>query len=239
MSAKRGLAVAAALLAGSMLIAGCGGKKQSTMEPTVAQNGDGNPRPMTAEGRADQLAQAVDQFASARKGLQGHSDDASRRQLAEAFARLGDVLSQLKGAEQDGAFRQQIRIIDRARTQLTSDSATAPEPTVNAAVRAAQRALSDMASENFADDEQTKTLMDAVRPRVDELSGIRGPIHGFETARALDAMGAVVQHMAEVITQRLPQPAAPATAPVESPAPAETPAPTEAPAAPAAPANPQ
>ena len=230
MSAKRGLALMAVLLA-SLLLTGCGGKQQPTMEPTVEQNGNGDPRPMTAEGRAEQLAQAVDGFASARKGLQGHADDASRRQLAEAFARLGDVLSQLKGSEQDGAFRQQIRIIDRARTQLTGDSATAPEPTVNAAVRAAQRALSDMASENFADDEQTKTLMDAVQPRVDELSGTRGPIHGFETARALDAMGTVVQRMAEVITQRLPQGGpAPATAPSENPAPAETPA---------APANPQ
>jgi hypothetical protein len=82
-----------------------------------------------------------------------------------------------------------------------------------------------MASENFADDEQTKTLMDAVAPRVDELSGVRGPIHGFETARALDAIGAVAQRMAEVIQQRLPQAApAPATAPSEGPAPAETPA---------------
>jgi hypothetical protein len=230
MSAKRGLVLMVVLLSASfVVVVGCGGKKQSTMDAAVEQNGDGNPRPVTAEGRAEQLAQSVDAFASARKALQGHADDASRKQLAEAFARLGDLLSQLKGSEQDGAFRQQIRIIDRARTQLTSDSATAPEPTVNAAVRAAQRALSDMASENFADDEQTKTLMDAVRPRVDELSGIRGPIHGFETARALDAMGAVVQRMAEVITQRLPQPA-PATAPAESPAPAETPA---------APANPQ
>jgi hypothetical protein len=227
MSAKRGLVLMVVLLSGS-IVAGCGGKKQSTMEPTVEQNGNGNPRPMTAEGRAEQLAQAVDQFASACKGLQGHADDASRRQLAEAFARLGNVLSQLKGSEQDGAFRQQIRIIDRARTQLTSDSATAPEPTVNAAVRAAQRALSDIASENFADDEQTKTLMGAVQPRVDELSGIRGPIHGFETARALDAMGAVAQRMAEVIQQRLPQ-AAPATAPAQTPTPAEIPA---APAAP-------
>jgi len=224
MIAKRGVALVAALLTVFAVVAGCGGKKQSTMEPTVEQNGDGNPRPMTAEGRSEQLTQAIDQFAASRKGLQGHSDAASRRQLAESFARLNDVLSQLKGSQQDGAFRQQIRIIDRARTQLTGDSATASEPTVNAAVRAAQRALSDMTSENFADDEQTKTLMDAVQPRVEELSGVRGPIHGFETARALDAMGAVVQHMAEVITQRLPQPAAPATTPAESPAPAETPA---------------
>ena len=228
MIAKRGVALVAALLTVStaVVVGGCGGKKQPTMEPTVEQNGgDGNPRPMTAEGRVDQLTQAVDQFAASRKGLQGHSDAGSRRQLAEAFAQLGDVLSQLKGPEQDGAFRQQIRIIDRARTQLTGDSATAPEPTVNAAVRAAQRALSDMASEKFADDEQTKTLMDAVRPRVDVLTGVRGPIHGFETARALDAIGAVTQRMAEVIQQRLPQGGpAPATAPAEG---AATPANTQ------------
>ena len=226
MIAKRGVALVAALLTVSVVVAGCGGKKQPTMEPTVEQNGEGNPRPMTAEGRVEQLTQAIDQFAASRKGLQGHSDAASRQQLAEAFARLGDVLSQLKGSQQGGAFRQQIRIIDRARTQLTGDSATAPEPTVNAAVRAAQRALSDMTSENFADDEQTKTLMDAVRPRVDVLSRVRGPIHGFETARALDALGAVAQRMAEVIQQRMPQAApAPATAPVESAPPAEGAAP--------------
>ena len=230
MIAKRDVALVAAWLAVCVVVVGCGGKKQPTMEPTVEQNGDGNPpTPMTAEGRAEQLGQAIDQFAASRKGLQGHSDDASRRQLAEAFARLSDVLSQLKGSQQDGAFRQQIRIIDRARTQLTGDSATAPEPTINSAVRAAQSALNDMASENFADDEQTKTLMEAVRPRVDELGGVRGPIHGFETARALDAIGAVAQRMAEVIQQRLPQ-AVPATAPAESPAPSPAPAESPAPA---------
>ena len=213
MIALRGV-VAFALVAGSVVVvAGCGGKQNSTMEPTVEQ-GDSMPRAMTAEARAEQLGQAVDDFAASRKGLTGHADAQSRKQLADALGKLSDVLVLLQGPDQDGRFRQQIRIIERGREQLTSDSATAPEPTVNAAIRAAQRSLSDMASAQFADDEQTKKLVDDLGPRLDALANERGPLHGFETARALDAAGAVVERMAEVSHQRMPKPQeSPATQP--------------------------
>lgn len=206
--------VAVAVLIGSIVI-GCGGKQRSTMEPTVEQ-GEPMPSPITAENRAERLGGAVDAFAAAREGLVGHSDEQSRRQLADALGELSDVLTLLKGPEANGAFRQQIRIIDRARAQLTSGSTAAPEPTINAALRSAQRALSAMASNRFADDEQTKSLIELLGPRIDVLNNERGPFHGFETARALDAIGAVVERMAEVVQQRRPQ-TQPATAPAVNP----------------------
>ena len=209
MIGKRGVAVAAVLI--GAVVFGCGGKQRSTMDPTVRQGG-GMPRAQTAENRAERLGQAVDDFAAARKGLQGHSDDESRRQLAEAMAKLSDVITLLNGPQQDGAFRQQLRIVDRARTQLTSDATTAPEPTINSAIRAAETALSDVASEQFADNEQVKAAVEALRPRVRVLTTVRGPIHGFETARALDALGAAAERMADVYQQRMQQ-AQPATAP--------------------------
>ena len=202
-------AMAAVLMAS--VAGGCGGKQASTMEPTVEQ-GSGVPRTPSDAERGDRLTQAVEQFAAARKGLQGHGDAASRRQLAGAMGELSEVLVLLKGRYQDGAFRQQVRIIDRARTQLTGDSATAPEPTINSALRAAQNALDDMAREQFAEDDKVKGAMDALRPRVDGLAGVRGPIHGFETARALDALGAAVDGMAAVAQHRHEQ-SQPATAP--------------------------
>lgn len=202
---------------GAVVIGGCGIKSSSTMEPTV-EPGESTPPSMTEANRAEQLRGAVAAFADARQGLAGHSDAQSRGQLADALGKLSDVLVLLKGPEANGAFRQQVRIIDRARTQLTSDSATAPEPTVNAALRAAQRALSDMASRQFPDDETTNSLLAALDPRVDVLANERGPLHGFETARAMDSIGAVVQRVAELVQQRLPQPQdTPATDPAVSP----------------------
>lgn len=214
MMGKRGVASAAAAAVAAVLMAcvavgGCGAKQNSTMEPTVEQ-GDGIAR--TPPSGAEQLEQAVQEFATARKGLQGHADAASRRQLAGAMGELSEALTLLKGQYQDGAFRQQVRIIDRARTQLTGDSATAPEPTVNAALRAAHSALDDMARRQFADDAKVKGAMDALRPRVDGLAGVRGPIHGFETAQAMDALGAAVESMAAIAQQRHEQ-SQPATAP--------------------------
>jgi hypothetical protein len=212
MIVKRGVAVA--LLVGAAVV-GCGSKDRSTLDPAVEQrhNGDAT-QSQTPEDRSAQLAASVDQFAAARKDLRGHSDEQSRRGLADAFGKLQDVLTNLKGPDADGAFRQQIRIIETARKRLTGDTETAIEPTINAAIRAAQRALSEMASERFAEDEQAKTLMTALDARVETLNTVRGPIHGFETAKALDEIGAVAQRMADVIQQRMPPPApAPATAP--------------------------
>ncbi|HEV2293387.1 MAG TPA: hypothetical protein VGR35_05995 [Tepidisphaeraceae bacterium] len=211
MIAMRGVAVA--LLAGSVVLVGCRPKQNPTMEPTI-ERGEAMPRPMTAENRAEELGEAVDEFAGARNGLVGHSDEQSRKQLAEAIGELSDVLTLLKGSDPNGAFRQQIRIMERARTRLSGDLATAPEPTINAALRAAQRALADMASSQFANDEQTNSLMQALDSRIEVLHTERGPLHAFEAARALDALGAVVERMAELVRQRLPQPQeAPATAP--------------------------
>ena len=219
MSGKRSVSTAAkaaavaGVLAGALAVVGCGGKQNPTMEPTVDQAND-SPRTPGDDERRERLTQAVQEFAAARKGLQGHADESSRRQLAGAMGQLTEVLTLLKGQYQDGAFRQQIRIIDRARTQLTGDSATAPEPTINAALRAAQSALDDMAREQFAEDEKVKGSMDALRPRVDGLAGVRGPIHGFETARAIDALGAAVESMSAAAQQRFQQAAtAPAVAP--------------------------
>jgi hypothetical protein len=211
MIAKRGVAVA--VLAGLVAIGGCASPKKSGAG-AASGNGspDGVPTAMTIENRIERLNSANDAFAGARKELRGHSDEQTRRELADAFGKLQDVLQILKGGDADGAFRQQIRIIDRARQQLTGNSATAPEPTVNAAVRAAYRALSDIASEQFGDDESLKKLLSTMQERGDVLNTVRGPIHGFEAARALDDAGAITQRMADLMQQRMPQ-AQPATAP--------------------------
>ncbi len=211
MSGKRGIAVKVAVLVSVLCAAGCGPKKTSTLEPAVVTKGTGVAA-QTPENRIEALSRAVEQFTASRNGLRGHADAQSRRELAGSLSKLNDVLTNLAGPQAGGAFRQQMRIIDRARTTLTSDGDTAPEPTVNAAIRAAQNALSEIASDTFADDGQVKTLMDTLRSRVDTLDTVRGPIHGFETAKALDEIGAIAQRMSDVLRQRLPQ-EQPATAP--------------------------
>src|SRR5687768_14835757 len=123
MIAKRGGTVtvtvwAAAALAGALVAGGCGGKQQATMEPTVEQ-ADGATDAAAGDDRGERLAQSVQEFAAARKGLQGHADATSRGQLADALGKLSETLKLLRGPRQDGAFRQQVSIIDRARTQLT------------------------------------------------------------------------------------------------------------------------
>jgi hypothetical protein len=142
MIAKRGVAVA--VLAGLVVMGGCASPKKSGAGAASGNaSPDGVPTAMTIENRIERLNAANDAFAAARKELRGHSDEQTRRELADAFGKLQDVLQIIKGGDADGAFRQQIRIIDRARQQLTGDSATAPEPTVNAAVRAASRRAVD------------------------------------------------------------------------------------------------
>ena len=208
MSGKRGV-VTAAVLVGTMLgAAACGPKKNPTMGPSVAQqqqqDGDGD-QSQSVEDRFAHVTQANEAFAAARKELAGHSDEQSRGNLATALGKLQNVLTSLKGPQRGGAFRQQMHIIESAQTRLTGDSATAPEPTVNAAIRAAYNALSTIASDQFTDEAQLKTLLDAVQTRMDSLNTVRGPIHGFEAARALDDIGAVTQRMADLMQQRLPK----------------------------------
>jgi len=211
MIAKRGVAVA--VLAGLVVMGGCASPKKSGAGAASGNaSPDGVPTAMTIENRIERLNAANDAFAAARKELRGHSDEQTRRELADAFGKLQDVLQIIKGGDADGAFRQQIRIIDRARQQLTGDSATAPEPTVNAAVRAASSALSTITSEQFGDDESLKKLVGSLQDRTDVLNTVRGPIHGFEAARALDDAGAITQRMGDLMQQRMPQ-AQPATAP--------------------------
>ncbi|MGB7156922.1 MAG: hypothetical protein WBD40_02580 [Tepidisphaeraceae bacterium] len=220
MIGKRGVAVAA--LVGSLLgAAACAPKKEPTMSPTVEQ-GDAMPRPQTAEARVEQLGEAVNEFAAARKKLSGHSDETSRGDLADALGELQDVLTLLEDPDPRGAFRQQMRIIERARTQLTSGSSTAPEPTINAAIRAADNALVNIKSEQFPDDEPIGKLLAALNARVGELDTVRGPLHGFVTAQALDDAGRVVEAMANIVEGRMPK-ESPATAPAAT-APAANPA---------------
>lgn len=211
MIGKRGVVAAVALMVGGSVFCGCAPKKSGADAAAGNHSGD-SPTEVTAENRIERLGAANDAFAAARKELRGHSDEQGRRELADAFGKLEEVLSLLKGGDADGAFRQQIRIIERARTRLTGDTAAAPEPTVNAAIRAAQRALEGIASDRFAEDEALKKSLEGLQIRADALNTVRGPIHGFETARALDDIGGVAQRMTDLMQQRLPQPQ-PATAP--------------------------
>jgi len=230
MSWMRGMALRAAtatvlVACGAIGAAGCGSKNKPTMDAQV-DSAAGIPAAQTGEARVERIGQAVERYDAARKSFHGHGDEQARRELAGAFESLQEVLVLLKGPEPEGAFRQQMNIIDRARERLTSSSAAAPEPTINAAIRAAQSALTDIASDQFADDEATGKALAAMQSRVAELDAERGPIHGFVVAQVLDEAGNVAERMAEVLRQRLPQEQpAPATAPAAAPAePAPAPA---------------
>lgn len=214
MSGMRGVSLSAALMTGCVLWgAGCAPKNAPTMDAKVQAASDDSV-PATPEQRVERLDQAVKQFGQAAQSLHGHGDERARRDLAETLASLQQVLELLRGPEPGGAFRQQMFILQRSRERLAGESSAPVEPTVNAAVRAATRALSDIASERYADDQATAEALSALRARVAELDRERGPIHGLVTAQALDEAGNVARRMADVLRSRLPA-NQPATAPAK------------------------
>ncbi len=215
MMAMRGLMVA--VMVGSLLASGgCGGGGRAG-KATGSADAKTQQQAIT---RGNELKLAVQAFSDSRARLVGHADDEGRRAFADSFHRLASVLKLLEGEQPGGAFQQQLRIIERAAAQIGGRSAAAVEPTIDSAVRAAANALSHIKAEQFSDDQEVQKRFDALRPRVDELDSVRGPLHGLVAAQAFDAIGQVVERMSEIVDSRMPeqQPAtAPSSVPTASP----------------------
>jgi hypothetical protein len=198
-----GVRVIAAIAAITLLAAGCGSKKEPTLEPTVdardsAPAGDGDAAP-----RARQLRAELPQFQAAVAPLPGRNEQENRKQVARAFEAAGSVLSILEGPRPAGAFRQQLRIIDTTRQRLASGSQSlAIEPTVNAGLRAVYNALVGIRQDQFGNDADVAARLDALRSRVDDLDTVRGPLHRLVVAQVFRGAGDVVDAMAKSLETR-------------------------------------
>ena len=187
----------------AVVLSGCRPKKESSIESRI----EPNPPPSMAGDpveRVGELRQQVAAFDQARRAININSPGDGRQQIAATFGALSRVLTTLEGPEPGGAFRQQVRIIDTNRARLTEGSPDlAPEPTINAAFRAAARALDRIAAEQYPEDGELRGMLDAFRGRVDELDSVRGPLHRLVVTQAFALAAQVTDRMAGVMEQRV------------------------------------
>jgi outer membrane murein-binding lipoprotein Lpp len=206
-----------AAVAAMLLLAGCGNKNKSTLEPTVqSQNNDADSGEPGA--RARELRAELPAFQAAYAPLPARNDEQNRKQIADAFVAAGRLLSTLEGPNPGGAFRQQLRIIDNNRQRLASASESlAIEPTVNAGLRALYNALVDIRMDQFAGDPGIIERLDTMRSRVNDLDTVRGPLHRLVAAQVFRGAGDVIEAMATLMENRShnqqASPTQPATAP--------------------------
>jgi hypothetical protein len=211
----------------SALFVGCGPKTETSVEPQIDPNPQ-SPVEVEPAARSRQLYEQLGALDAARREVPSSTAD-GRPQLAAALGELERVIATLAGPEPVGAIRQNLRIIETNRQRLGGGSSDlAAEPTINAAFRAAYRALDRIATEQYPTDGGVRQALDQFRGSVDELDTLRGPLHRRVATRALATAGAVAEQMAGVMEQRMGTPAR-----AEPPVPADTAEPAQQPADPA------
>lgn len=210
---------------------GCTRKTEPTTEPlpelaeTQPAGGTGLVEPNIPV--LDLVARAESLQATSRR-MPGRSADEHRRLMHDAFGDLSQILPHLVGPEPAGRYRQQLRAVENARARLGDESAGfAPEPTVDAGLRAAYGALSSLQRDDYAGEEQLAKSLEELRARLDYLDTVRGAMHRAVAGESVELTSDVVRQMVAVLAERMGEPG-PATAPAA----AETAAPEGAPAAP-------
>jgi hypothetical protein len=216
-----------ALLVGGLLLAGCASKDKTSMQaPPV----DPNPDPQITSDvrdRVKELVQRSDEYSAGAARLPGRDEMTDRQQVARQFELLSQILPALNGPEMTGDFRQALRIIESTRSLLAGSSTElSAEPTIDTGLRAAHRALSLIARQQFSDVADAGKSLDAMSHRLQELDTITGPIHRLVAAQAIVASGEAIGQMVNALDQRLHDKGGAAAKPAPAPTQTETPKPT-------------
>jgi hypothetical protein len=200
----RGSRLASPLLAAILLFMSAGCPKQRS---TMNRPPEINPPPpveSSAGARIDELGNLARQFAQTAERLPGRNNQEHRAAAQQAFADLSQILPVLFGPNPTGVQRQQLRVVENARTQLASASASlAPEPTIDTGLRAARDALQGLSRNSYYDHPQLGQALDRLERTVSDLDASRGAGHQQVVAEAVDLMSIAVNLMSEALNQRL------------------------------------
>jgi len=192
------------LLLAAIVFAGCARKTDTTLNPPPPEP---NPEPHLASDareRVKALGALAQEFADGANQLPGRNNVDDRAAVAQEFALLSQILPMLNGPDMTGDFRQQLGIVSSTRALLSSASEDlAVEPTIDTALRAANRALTSISQRSFIELTDVTKNLETMRVKIEELDGLTGPAHRLVTSQALRASAEAVTQMASALDQRL------------------------------------
>jgi hypothetical protein len=193
-----------ALAALAMLVcpSGCM-KRASTLGPTTQDN-SGSQMETSANQRLVGMNATADEIVKQSQSLPGRNEDEHRQLMAQTFAGFASILpSFVQGTEPNGAFRQQLEIIESTRAQLAGESQKlSVKATIDTGLRAVHNALTGIYREQFYEQTEVATALDALRARIDELDTVRGPSHQFVAGQAAQQSAGVIKQMTTILLQR-------------------------------------
>lgn len=165
--------------------------------------------------------------------MPGGSGAAHRQLLVGALGELSTAIQLANGSTQSPEFANRIAVIDAsAKTaSIPSIPRARMEAVENEAIRAAYKALNEIASRYLFGDDQLPPMLDAVDKNTDVTVASMGPIHDQESTETFRAIQSVLQRITDDMVERfgtvsagdtttvLPAatPAAPAIAPATMP----------------------
>ncbi|MEZ0263413.1 MAG: hypothetical protein ACAI43_01705, partial [Phycisphaerae bacterium] len=193
------------------VFAGCA-KTQTTLPPPPPPAAATQPSlTESVTARVSELTARAAEYATVTKSLPARNAEEDQAATAQAFGLLAQIVPLLAGPEMPGDLAQQLRIIDATRGQLAGgSSALAVEPTTDAGLRAAYRALTVISQRSFGESEEIKKTLDTMRQRVDDLDTASGAIHRLVAAQVLQASSEATTQMAGIMEARLIDKSAPA-----------------------------
>jgi len=186
------------------LLSGCA-KTQPTLAPPPPDPSTTQPTlAASITERVSELQARAAEYAAGAKNLPGRNQVEDRAATGKQFALLSQIIPLLAGPEMSGDLAQQLRIIDGTRTQLVNGSTElAIEPTTDAGLRAAQRALASLGTRSFAEVTEITKALDTMRIRTDDLDTASGPLHRLVAAQVIQASAEAISRMSANLGARV------------------------------------
>ncbi len=224
------LARIAALLALPLGVAGCPPARSPTeVKPPVPRQVTSDPAKLQA--RSQELQAQARRLSEIAHQLPGRSDQQHRQLMAQTFAQLTQLLPLLGGPEQSGSFQRARHVIEASRTQLGQATQLSPDPTIDTGLRAAYRAVAELAQDDYFQQAKLPAAVDHLKAKLDELDSVRGSGHQWVASEVVRLVSGIVTRMADVLSGFVEQAEEPATAPAPSTPKQQSPDSAPAPAA--------
>jgi len=197
------LHTSALLLSSAILITGCA-KTQTTLTPPPDHSTTQPSLASSITERVKELQSRASEYATGAKTLPGRNEVEDRATTGQEFALLAQIIPLLAGPEISGDLAQQLRIIDATRNLLLNGSnELSVEPTTDAGLRAAYRALSSIGTRSFADAPDVTKSLDLMRTRVDDLDTASGALHRLVAGQVIQASSEAISQMSANLDTRL------------------------------------